>query len=248
MWDGLAPEFAASHTVYVPDLRGHGDSQWAQASQYAIVDFVTDLAALVTRVREETDSAGKVGLVGHSRGAGIVLRYAGTFPELVGRVVAIDGIGRHTHWETPAPERLRTWIGHRLDADGWIPRVYTSIEAAAEPAMRVNRHLKRELALELARSGTRPAEGGVAWKFDPRAHYHPAYDFGDDELRAFFSNIAAPVLFMRGDESHLGIGNVEEWLPAFSEARSVIVPQAGHWVQHDQPEAVLGLLREFLLD
>jgi len=41
---------------------------------------------------------------------------------------------------------------------------------------------------------------------------------------------------------------VEEWLPAFREARSVIIPQAGHWVQHDQPEEVLRLLREFLLD
>jgi pimeloyl-ACP methyl ester carboxylesterase len=248
MWDGIASEFLATHTVYVPDLRGHGDSAWAQASQYAIVDFVTDLTALVSRVRAETDPAGRISLVGHSRGAGIVLRYAGTFPERVGRVVAIDGIGRHTRWEIPAPERLRAWIDHRLEADSWAPRVYADVEAAAEPAMRVNRHLKRELALELARQGTRPADGGVTWKFDPRAHYHPAYDFGDEELRCFFSMIEAPVLFLRGDESHLGIGHVEEWLPAFKDARSLIISQAGHWVQHDQPAEVLRLLREFLLD
>jgi pimeloyl-ACP methyl ester carboxylesterase len=248
MWDWIAPEFVRSHTVYVPDLRGHGDSDWASASQYAIVDFVTDLAALVEHISGEPDSGGKVSLVGHSRGAGIVLRYAGTFPERVERVVAIDGIGRHTRWEIPAPERLRGWISHRLEADGWTPRIYPTIEAAAEPAMRTNRHLTRDLALELTRLGTRAEAGGFRWKFDPRAHYHPAYDFDDDELCRFFTNIAAPVLFMRGDESHLGIGNVDPWLPHFRDARSVVIPHAGHWVQHDQPAEVLRLLQGFLVD
>lgn len=247
MWDIIARGLIDTHAVYVPDLRGHGDSEWAPGSQYAIVDFVTDLTVLVNRIRAHRAAAQRVTLIGHSRGAGIVLRFAGTFPELVERVVAIDGIGRNTRWEVPAPQRLRAWIGRRLEADTWETRIYPSVEAAAQPAMRNNRHLKRELALELARLGTRPVPGGgVSWKFDPRVRYHPSYDFPDDELRCFFAAITAPVLFIRGDESHLGEGDFERWAPSFADVRSEIIPGAGHWVQHDRPEEVLRLVRDFL--
>jgi pimeloyl-ACP methyl ester carboxylesterase len=248
MWDGIAEAFAATYAVYVPDLRGHGDSAWSSASQYAIPDFVTDLTALVERVRLPRGPHERVTLIGHSRGGGIVLRYAGTFPERVSRVVSIDGIGRHTRWEVPAPQRLRAWIERRLEADTWEARVYPSIEAAIEPAMRNNPRLNREQALELARSGTQAVEGGVRWKFDPRVRFHPSYDFGDEELKSFFAAIEAPVLLIRGDESHLGERNLDEWAKEFPNARAAIVPGAGHWVQHEQPQQVIWLIREFLAE
>jgi pimeloyl-ACP methyl ester carboxylesterase len=246
MWDGIAEAFAATHAVYVPDLRGHGDSDWSSASQYAIPDFVADLTVLIEKVRLPRGEQQTVTLVGHSRGGGIILRYAGTFPERVSRAVSIDGIGRHTRWEVPAPRRLRAWIERRLEADTWETRVYPSIEAAVEPAMRNNPRLNREQALDLARSGTRPVDGGVSWKFDPRVRFHPAYDFGDDELKSFFAAIQAPVLLIRGDESHLGERDLGDWAKEFANARAEIVPGAGHWVQHERPDEVIGLLRSFL--
>jgi pimeloyl-ACP methyl ester carboxylesterase len=246
IWDAIAEAFAETYAVYVPDLRGHGDSEWSSASQYAIPDFVADLTALIEKIRLPRGSQSQVTLVGHSRGGGIVLRYAGTFPERVSRVVSIDGIGRHTRWEVPAPSRLRAWIERRLEADTWKTRVYPNIEAAIVPAMRNNPRLNREQALDLARSGTRPTEGGVHWKFDPRVRYHPAYDFGDEELKSFFAAIDAPVLLIRGDESHLGERNLSEWAKEFPNARAEIVAGAGHWVQHERPEEVIALVKHFL--
>ena len=247
VWDALAREFAAEYSVYVPDLRGHGDSDWASASEYAIPDFVADLAALLKIIWFERDPAQQTALIGHSRGGGVALRLAGTYPERFGRVVAIDGIGRHTRWHEPAPERLRAWIERRLEADTWGERVYPSLEAAAARVREANPRFSAELADALARYGTRPdVGGGVIWKFDPRVRFHPSYDFPDDEMRRFFGNIVAPVLLVRGDESDRGEREQEAWAREFPNARSLILPGAGHWLQHERPEELLAILQDFL--
>lgn len=247
IWDALAREFAADYAVYAPDLRGHGDSDWASASNYAVPDFVVDLAALLQILWQNRDPALRMDLIGHSRGAGIALRLAGTFPERFRRVVAIDGIGRHTRWQDPAPERLRTWIDHHFEADTWTERIYPSLEAAAERVREANPRFSSELAGNLARYGTRSVlGGGVVWKFDPRVRFQPAYDFPDDDLRRFFGEIDAPVLLLRGDQSDRGERNLGEWAKAFRNARALVLPGAGHWLQHERPEEVLAILRSFL--
>ena len=42
-WDRIAAEFSSNYWVLAPDLRGHGDSEWARGSYYATVDHVLDL-------------------------------------------------------------------------------------------------------------------------------------------------------------------------------------------------------------
>src|SRR5690606_17039089 len=46
VWDQLARQLSADWQVVVPDLRGHGDSDWSSGGAYAIADMVPDLAAL----------------------------------------------------------------------------------------------------------------------------------------------------------------------------------------------------------
>jgi pimeloyl-ACP methyl ester carboxylesterase len=247
VWDSLAREFASEYAVYVPDLRGHGDSDWAPASEYAIPDFVADLAALLKIIGQGRDSPQRLVLIGHSRGGGIALRLAGTYPEYFERVVAIDGIGRHTRWHEPAPQRLRAWIERRLEADTWRERVYPSREAAAARVREANPKFSAELADELARYGTRPVVGGgVVWKFDPRVRFHPSYDFPDEEMRRFFANVDVPVLLVRGDASDRGERQQEEWAKVFPNAQSLVLPGVGHWIQHERPDELRAILREFL--
>jgi len=81
-WDFVANALVDRFSVYAPDLRGHGDSDWAIGSQYSVIDYVLDLAKLV-----ETIGRFPVVLVGHSLGGGVVLEYAGTMPHRVAKVV-----------------------------------------------------------------------------------------------------------------------------------------------------------------
>jgi pimeloyl-ACP methyl ester carboxylesterase len=248
IWDSLARQLASDHAVYVPDLRGHGDSDWAQASEYAIADFVVDLAALLKEIDRSRNSTDQIDLIGHSRGSGIALRLAGTYPERFRRVIAIDGMGRNVRWSEPAPQRLRAWVERRHEADTWTERVYPSLEAATARVSQANPRFGPELARHLALHGTRPVDGGVVWKFDPRVRFHPVFDFPDDEMRQFFGAIDSPVLLIRGDQSDRGEANQERWVGSFPNARAVTLPGVGHWVQHERPDELLTLVRDFLAE
>ena len=46
-WDWVAQAFREDYHVIAPDLRGHGDSQWVIGAQYAIIDYVYDMATLI---------------------------------------------------------------------------------------------------------------------------------------------------------------------------------------------------------
>src|SRR4051795_5441647 len=102
-WDWIARALQPHFHVTAPDLRGHGDSEWAKGSSYSLADNVYDLTPLIS-------AKGDTVLVGHSFGGMISLAYAGTFPDRVSRLVILDGIflpGRSSTIDVQMAE----WIG-----------------------------------------------------------------------------------------------------------------------------------------
>ena len=80
----IAPTLAASHEVFLYDLRGHGKTERAR-SGYDLTTLTSDLQALIDGWK-----LGPVDLVGHSYGALIALRFALDHPDRVRRVVAVE--------------------------------------------------------------------------------------------------------------------------------------------------------------
>ena len=86
-FDFVAPGFAADHHVYSLDLRGHGDSAWADPRTYSWKTFAEDVNAFV----EKLDLRDFV-LIGHSMGGMVSLVYAATYPGRLGKLVIVDTI------------------------------------------------------------------------------------------------------------------------------------------------------------
>jgi pimeloyl-ACP methyl ester carboxylesterase len=86
-WDWVAQRLRHAYHILAPDLRGHGDSEWARGSQYALIDYVLDMAQLLEQLR-----LFPIIIIGHSLGGAIACQYSGIYPERVKRLVAIEGL------------------------------------------------------------------------------------------------------------------------------------------------------------
>ncbi|MGH2761696.1 MAG: alpha/beta fold hydrolase [Thermoleophilaceae bacterium] len=87
VWDRLVPELAGSHSVVLPDLRGHGDSD-KPLGPYDVDRQARDVAALLDRL-----GLGDVTLVGWSFGGTTAIRTASRYGERLAQLVLVNAAG-----------------------------------------------------------------------------------------------------------------------------------------------------------
>ncbi|MFD4394152.1 alpha/beta fold hydrolase [Kitasatospora sp. NPDC058478] len=95
-WYEVARQLAGRVTLLAPDLRGRGGSR-AVAGPYGLARHADDVAALITAL-----GTGPTTVVGHSMGAWVTALAAVRHPELVRRVLLVDGA-----LTFPLPEGIR---------------------------------------------------------------------------------------------------------------------------------------------
>ncbi len=78
-FDFVGPSLARSCRVLAVDLRGHGDSSWAEPPVYTFEAHMQDLRALFHAERITAPL-----LMGHSMGGILLTQYTGTWPQDVG--------------------------------------------------------------------------------------------------------------------------------------------------------------------
>jgi len=246
-WDWLARALRDDYHILAPDLRGHGDSEWVQGSNYAMIDYVYDIAQLLHQKQ-----LFPVRIIGHSLGGNISLQYAGLYPEKIDKVVSIEGLGPppamiRQRANRAVHDRMREWIESQRKLAGRMPRRYPTIEEAVVRMQQANPRLSDEQAWHLTVHGTNQNEdGSFSWKFDNYVRGFSPYLFNMGEAQNLWSRIERPVLLMRGDESFAGDPEKDGRAQNFPDARAVTVEKAGHWVHHDQLEVCLGHIRGFL--
>lgn len=243
-WDWTALELRKHYHVIAPDLRGHGDSDWAVGGSYAMVDYVLDLAQLIGAMGNQP-----VTLIGHSLGGGIVLQYTGVFPDTVTKVVSIEGLGPPPSMirNTPAHDRMSHWIGEMQTLSRRNVREYATIDEALARMREANPHLSVEQARLLTIHGVRRNENGTySWKFDNYVRATSPYMFSLSDAMEIWERITCPTLVIRGGESWTGEWDKDGRTDAFRNADVVTIAKAGHWVHHDQLDNFLSVVKKFL--
>ncbi len=241
-WDRVALALNDRYTIYAPDLRGHGDSGWALGTMYSLPEFVLDVATLVAELGEDP-----LTIVGHSLGGAIALQYAGTFPNRVRKVVAVEGLGPPTIEHQPAHLRMRHWIDHMHEMERRQPRRYASVEDATRRMLEANPHLTADMAHHLTLHGTHDNDDGtLSWKFDNYVRIRSPYEFNLEDAQDIWSRIQVPVLLIKGAESWAPDPEKSGRAVTIRNYRSVTVQDSGHWVHHDQLDRFLEAVTEFL--
>jgi len=245
-WDQVALHFRSRYHIIAPDLRGHGDSEWARGSEYSMVEYVLDLAQLLEQV-----ATFPVTLIGHSLGGGIVLQYSGVYPERVAQVVGIEGLGPSpTNIGPRLPhQRMQAWISEMRAFASRRTHHYATLTEAVQRMREANPRLTETMASHLTLHGTnRHEDGTYTWKFDNYVRASSPYDFNMADAREIWKRITCPTLLIRGADSHASDPERDGRASAFHQGQVVTIANAGHWVHHDQLEAFLQVVEAFLTE
>jgi pimeloyl-ACP methyl ester carboxylesterase len=246
-WDWTAGALRTRWHVIAPDLRGHGDSEWSADGDYGTLANLYDVAQLIHQLK-----LAPVTIVAHSYGGNIALRYAGTYPENVRKLVAIEGLGPSPKMlaerlAKPASLRLRGWIEAKRASAGRTPRKYASIDDALARMKEENHYLSDEQARHLTIHGVSQNEDGTyTWKFDPYMRIFPPFDMAQSDIDQLWAAIDCPTLLMYGEKSWASNPEKDGRARHFRNARVITFENAGHWLHHDQFDRFMSELEAFL--
>ena len=223
-WDHIAPSFSADHHIVALDFRGHGDSEYPEELQ--IGAFNQDLEALCGHLGTE-----ELTLVGHSMGAQVAMDHASRF-DRTQRVILIDP-ARGAQKRTRRVARLALSLARSYATQEEAVARFRFIPSAEHVLEPVRKHIA-------AHSVRQKPDGRWGFKFDGRWFGIPSRPPPD------LSQIECPCLVVRGEESHLLSSESATLLcREISDCQEVAVPNCGHHVLLDQPEALMIHMRNF---
>lgn len=226
-WHSIARRLSESRRVLAPDLRNHGRSPSLPPMTYPAM--AEDLANLL-----DQQGIDQAALVGHSMGGKAAMWLALTRPERVQALVVAD----------MAP----VTYGHRFDG------VLTGLGSLDLDRLGDRRAADAQLARHLDTPGLRAyllqnlVKEGDGWRW--RINLPLLAAFMDDILG--FPDTAGrqypgPAFFIYGNDSDYVTGKQLPSIRAlFPLARLRGVPNAGHWVYADQPDAFFNAISGFL--
>jgi pimeloyl-ACP methyl ester carboxylesterase len=239
MWVPLAVDLARDHTVIVPDLRGLGLSS-KPAGGFDKKTQAGDVSGVL-----QAFGVQQADVVAHDIGNMVAFQFAAQHPEQVRRLVLIDapvpGVGPWEeilknpllwHFRFGGPDMERLVAGRERI---YLDRFWN--ELSGDPKG-IDEDTRQHYAALYAR---------------PHAMHDAFEQFGafsqdaadNKALLAKGGKITMPV-FAIGAEKFFGKGMADEMRFAASNVTGGIVPNSGHWIMEENPQATIELVTDFL--
>jgi proline iminopeptidase len=216
------------------------------ADEYALASYVADVEALREHLGVE-----QLDLLGFSHGGIVAMAYAAAFRRRIRRLVLAATLAV---WGDEAEAAMQEAIEARREKP-WFAEAQRAIEAeqagefssteelVANVQQQIplyfhrwegNEKIGRELAADFA-------------KAEP-LHYFNTVEFPTFDLRSRLRTIEAPTLVLVGDDDMIaGPVCADAMIAELQDVRCVTIPDSGHFLYIEQPEAFRAALTDFLL-
>jgi len=227
-WSGIARKLSDNFSVTLPDLRNHGASP--QSTPMDIPHLAADLSWLLER-----QGINSAIFVGHSLGGKAAMWLALTEPEKVRGFIAVDiAPVTYTHDFDEIFDALRSLdlnnVKNRKDADAQL-----------------SRHISHAGLRQFLLQNLIYADHKYAWRVDLDILHQAMPELLSFPTSGTFEPYTGPAMFIRAENSKYLLPEHNSVISAlFPNAHVELIENAGHWVNVDQPERVLELLRDFL--
>lgn len=241
-WHLQLEQFAASHHCLAPDLPGYNLSDKpSQLSSYEIPSVVKAIIELI----DKFSTSGKATIVGHDWGGVLSWYIACLYPEKLEKLVIINSphpaIFSRELASNPAQQKASMYIG-------------LFVTPLAEPTLSANNYA------HLAKVVFDGCKNETVFSHEDRAKYLKAWQEpgaltgGLNYYRAnalakrqkiTVCNVDTLVIWGENDTALLtgNLNGLEDLVPRLTIKR---VPNAGHWIVHEEPELVGQYIQDFL--
>ena len=231
-FDFVVADFVPDYRVLSLDLRGHGDSEWADPPRYTFHEYAADVDAFA-KALDLRDFV----LIGHSMGGMVSLLYTATYPGRVSRLVVVDTI-----MLMPAERVTKMHEFGKRPARPYATQQDLLERYRLEPAgpQYARPEVVRHMALH---AGRKNAEGRWQHKADRRVYA----SFERIEGVPLWGKVKIPALVIKGEHS-------KRFLPkALAEVRAnapqvqhAEVPASDHHITLDNPQGFVEVVKAFL--
>jgi pimeloyl-ACP methyl ester carboxylesterase len=242
-WSRLVPLLSGEYRLLALDYLGVGDSDKPrQGFNYTIQEQADIIAAMVRQL-----NLGKVNLIGGSYGGAIVFDFAARFPEMVDKIVSIEGgVVKPDH---PGIEPLEYCLKFPVIGDLFVQIVRTGI--LNKPAARVvsgkwypvMTHEDKHEVLKQIESNSRTALRIPWYKISIARKTSP-------DIEEIAKSIKSPILYLYGTKSDFKKILLEkniQYLRTYLPQAWIVALEGGiHDLAMQKPAEVANLIREFL--
>jgi len=225
-WQTIAKALSETYRVWVIDQRNHGRSPHSDQMSYDVL--AADLLEFMARHDME-----HAHIVGHSMGGKVAMAFALEHGDKTGQLIVVDIAP--VWYEGDHIPILEAMMAVPLKDMTERSQVETFLEG------RIRSTAVRQLMLKnLGRD-----QDGFFWKPDVQVlfrEYRKLMDF-DTHGKTFSGKTS----FIRGEKSdYIHPADFSAYQAIFPAAQLYTIPDAGHWIHADQPQAFLKLLQELL--
>lgn len=229
-WAGMAKQLAADHRIITVDMPNHGDSPWVDEVTYELMAIaVSDFLAL-----HHLEGAA---ILAHSMGGKAAMTLALTEPDMIGRLVVVD--------ISPV-----TYDHSSLDTIQALEAIDLSqVKGRNDAHEQLSEHIADKSLREFLLQNLRMQSEGYRWRINLAAlksGLDALHGFPDFDPHIHFDG---PTMFIDGaDSNFIREEYHDEIIRLFPNGEIIEIADAGHWVHADQPNQLLGHLKEFLAD
>lgn len=244
-WDATARRVAeAGMRAVTVDLRGHGESAWAESGSYTFEDYGADAAAVVGQAAERFHATPS--LVGASLGGLSALVAEMRQGPLLDSLVLVDVTPR---MDINGVAKIQGFMGERMEEG------FATLEEAADAIAGYLPHRKRPKSLDgLGKNLRLGPDGRYRWHWDPafmrsprNINFHARETL--EEVIAALPGLRLPILLVRGMQSELVSEDyAREFVELAPSASYVDVGGAGHMVAGDRNDVFSNAVLDFLTD
>lgn len=239
-WDGVRPAFETTHdvrTLHLAGMAGAPPQPWTGSYLEAHADAIAQrLDALGVR---------EVSIVGHSLGGALAMMIAARSPQTVARIVVVDQVPFLAQWITAG--QVQTQGQAQALAAHTAKTMQDADWRQGFPG------LEQRLAVETRDEAFRPQVRAYMLSSDQRTVAAAMGDLLATDLRQRLPLIRQPTLVLMSYDPSL-IPVPPQMILSAARMQYAGLPQgeirlienSRHWIMHDQREALISAVREFL--